>query len=500
MGIIRKQALGNSIFSYLGVVLGYVNVILLFPAFFSSEQFGLIQLLVGVSVIYAYSGLIGLPNTVVRFFPFYKTEDKYHKGFLSYVLVIGLMGLILATLLYLLLRHPITNAYIENSALFVDYYYYLIPLSVFTLLFTVLEAIARALYRTVFSTFLKEVGLRMLTTLGIVFYIFKVLDFHSFVVYFILINVLNAILLLFQIIFSGDLKFNFGFKDFKFEKLKEFLTYGSFNLLSGTTMLIGQRVDVLMIGSMVGLSIVGAYSLYFYVASVIYVPMRAMSKISVSIIANSFKEGNLSHINDIYKRSSLIQLIFGCLIYIGVIINKHNLFYFIKKPEYIENFGIFYFVGLAILIDISVGLNSEIIVNSKWYKYDSFFNVILLLVSIAANYLLIPLFGGVGAAMAATISFFTFNFLKWIFISMKLKMQPLNYKQLIVILIAILSFIPGYYLPVIDNIYIDIIYRSTIVTVIYGLLIVIFKVSGDLNERVIVYKNLVFDKLKFSGK
>ncbi len=500
MGIIRKQALGNSVFSYLGVLLGYVNVILLFPAFFSSEQFGLIQLLVGVSVIYAYSGLIGLPNTIVRFFPFYKTEDRYHKGFLSYVFVIGLMGLIIATLLYLFLKQLIINAYIENSALFVDYYYYLIPLSVFTLLFTVLEAIARALYRTVFSTFLKEVGLRILTTLGIVLYIFKILDFHSFVVYFIMINFLNALLLLFQVIFSGEFRFSLGFKDFKFKNLKEFLVFGSFNLLSGTTMLIGHRVDVLMIGSMVGLSIVGAYSLYFYIASVIYVPMRSMSKISVSIIANSFKEGNLSHINDIYKRSSLIQLIFGSLIYIGVIINKHNLFYFIKKPEYIENFGIFYFVGLAILIDISVGLNSEIITNSEWYKFDSLFNIILLIVSIIANYLLIPPLGGVGAAIAAAITFFTFNFLKWIFISIKLKMQPLNHKQLIVILIAIISFIPGYYLPVISNIYIDIFYRSTVVTLVYSLLIVLFKVSEDLNERVVVYKNLILEKLKFAGK
>jgi len=500
LGIIRKQALGNSVFSYLGVLLGYVNVILLFPAFFSSEQFGLIQLLVGVSVIYAYSGLIGLPNTIVRFFPFYKTEDRYHKGFLSYVFVIGLMGLIIATLLYLFLKQLIINAYIENSALFVDYYYYLIPLSVFTLLFTVLEAIARALYRTVFSTFLKEVGLRILTTLGIVLYIFKILDFHSFVVYFIMINFLNALLLLFQVIFSGEFRFSLGFKDFKFKNLKEFLVFGSFNLLSGTTMLIGHRVDVLMIGSMVGLSIVGAYSLYFYIASVIYVPMRSMSKISVSIIANSFKEGNLSHINDIYKRSSLIQLIFGSLIYIGVIINKHNLFYFIKKPEYIENFGIFYFVGLAILIDISVGLNSEIITNSEWYKFDSLFNIILLIVSIIANYLLIPPLGGVGAAIAAAITFFTFNFLKWIFISIKLKMQPLNHKQLIVILIAIISFIPGYYLPVISNIYIDIFYRSTVVTLVYSLLIVLFKVSEDLNERVVVYKNLILEKLKFAGK
>ena len=99
-----------------------------------------------------------------------------------------------------------------------------------------------------------------------------------------------------------------------------------------------------MIGSMIGLSIVGAYSLYLFIATVISIPMRAFSKIAIPIIANSWKENDIKQINDIYKRTSLIQMILGMLLYIGVIINKHNLFIIVKKTEYIENFDIFYFL------------------------------------------------------------------------------------------------------------------------------------------------------------
>jgi O-antigen/teichoic acid export membrane protein len=204
----------------------------------------------------------------------------------------------------------------------------------------------------------------------------------------------------------------------------------------------------------------------------------------------------MKQIADIYKRTSLIQFVFGCLIYIGVIINKHNLFYFLKKPEYIDNFNIFYFVGIAVLIDISVGLNSEIIVNSNKYKFDPLFNIILLLVSVTVNFLLIPVFGGVGAALAAIASFFTFNFIKWLFIYINFKMQPLDYKQLIVIAVAAVSFFIGNAIPVMQNVFLDIIVRSGITALIYSAIIILLKVSPDLNERYWVYKNLILKKIR----
>lgn len=495
MGIVRKQALANSIFSYIGVALGYLNLIILFPTFFSSDEFGLVSLIIYVSTIYSYFSAVGLANTIPRFFPFFKTDDKLHNGFMSYILLLGVAGFIVITILFILLRPLIISAYIDKSAAFVDYYYFLIPLSLFTLLYNVFEATARAIYKTGFATFLKEVLLRLFTTIGILLFVFKILDFNGFIYFYVIINGVCAILILFQIISSKEFVFKFKFKDLSKEKFFEIMKYGGFLYISSASMIIGQGgADALFLGSMVGLSIVGAYTIYMRIATLIYVPMRSLSKISVPIIANCFKENDTKQIADIYKRTSLIQLIFGCLIYIGVIINKHNLFFFLKKPEYIDSFNIFYFVGIAVLIDISVGLNSEIIVNSPKYKFDPLFNVILLIVSITANYLLIPVFGGVGAALAAIASFFTFNFIKWLFIAINFKMQPLDYKQLIVIGITIVSYLIGNAIPIINNVFIDVIIRSSIVTIIYAGIILLLKVSPDLNERFMVYKNLILKK------
>lgn len=497
MGIVRKQALANTIFSYIGVALGYLNLIILFPAYFTSEQFGLVNLIISVSVIYANLSSIGLVSTVPRFFPFFKSEDKEHRGFLSYILVIGISGFLIFTILYLFLKPLIISAYIEKSKMFIDYYFLLIPLSLFTLLFNVLEAVARAVFRTGFATLIKEVFLRLFTTVDIILFVMRIFTFEQFVYFYILVNGLCAVLLLLQIIFSKEFHFKFNFRTLSKSKLFELLKYGGYLFLSSAAMIIGQSgADVLILGSMVGLSIVGAYTIYMRIATLIYVPMRALSKISVPIIANCWKNNDTKQIADIYKRTSLIQLIFGCLIYIGVIINKHNLFYFLKKPEYIDSFNIFYFVGIAVLIDISVGLNSEIITNSSKYKFDTLFNLILLFVSISVNFLLIPEFGGVGAAIAAIASFFTFNFIKWLFIVINFKMQPLDYRQLIVIAVAAVSYFIGNAIPVINNVFLDIIVRSGVTTIIYAGIIILLKISPDLNERYWVYKNLILKNKK----
>ena len=495
MGIVRKEALANSIFSYIGVALGYLNVVILYPAFFSSEEFGLLSLIISVSVIYSYLSAIGLANTVPRFFPFFKTDDKLHNGFLSYILLIGTSGFLIITVLLLILRPVIISAYIDKSAEFVNYYYFLIPLSLFTMLFNVFEAIARAVYKTSFATFLKETLLRLLTTIGIFLFMFKVLNFQQFIFYFIFINGICALMLLFQIIFSKEFVFRFKFKEMTKEKFIEVMKYGGFLYISSASMIIGQSgADTLFLGSMVGLSVVGAYTIYMRIATLIYVPMRSLSKISVPIIANCFKENNLKQISDIYKRTSLIQLIFGCLIYVGVIINKDNLFYFLKKPEYIESFNIFYFVGIAVLIDVSVGLHNEIIVNSPKYKFDPLFNLILLTVSVIANYLLIPLYGGVGAALAAVLAFFTYNFIKWLFLVINFKMQPLGIKQLLVIGVAVITYFIGSVIPVFSNVFIDITIRSGVAILVYAGLILLFKISPDINERYWVYKNFILRK------
>ncbi len=491
MGIVREQAVKNSIISYAGVVLGYVNIIILFPAFFTTEQFGLIQLLVSVSFVYVQFAAVGLVNGITRYFPFFKTEDRRHREFISYIIVIGTAGFIITTLAYLLFRDLIINAYVEKSKLFTDYYFTLLPLSLFLMIFNVIEALVRVVFKTVFATFLREVGMRLMTTIGIILYVFKVVNFDYFVYYYVGTYLVVSLLIFIQFVSSKEFVLKFSFSGIARNKFFDLLRYGLYNLMSGAAMFVGQKIDIMMIGSMIGLKIVGVYSLYLYIATVIYVPMKALARISVPIISASWKENDVGKINEIYRQTSLIQLIIGLLIYIGVIINKNNLFALLNKPEYMENFGLFYFIGAAILIDVSVGINSEIIANSSKFRYDAFFNVILFVTSVIMNLILIPVWGGIGAAAALVVTFFVFNAIKSLFLYFNYGMNPVSYRQLLVIVISAVCYFIGNYFPVINNVYADILARSSVTSAVFLTLIYFSRVSEDINQRVVVYFNFV---------
>jgi len=493
MGIVSKQATINTILYYLGVFLGYVNVIMLFPAYFSSEQFGLVQLLVGVSFIYSQFSSVGLIYGINRYFPFFKSDDKKHKGLLTYVTVISSGGFLILTILYIILKPFIISLYFEKSKLFTDYYLLIIPLSFFTLAFNILEALARVILKTGFSNFLREVLLRLLITAGIFLFIFKFFNIETFIYYYVLTYGIVAFFLLFQIIFSKEFKMVFSVKHLEKLKFWDFLRFNLYNLFSGAAMFVGQKVDVLIIGAMLGLAQLGAYSLYFYIASVIYIPMKSLSRITFPIIANHWKINDIVSINTIYKKTSIIQLIFGLIIYIGVIINRHNLFALLKKQEYIDNFWIFPFVGLAILFDVITGLNSDIISNSPKFRYNALFNMIFLVSAITGNLILIPYFGILGAAIAIAIAFFIFNFIKWLFLKLDYNMQPLNYRQLILLLITGVVLFVGEILPEINIVYFDIFYRSIIVSVIFFTSVYIFRLSEDLNDKF----NILIKKYSF---
>jgi len=183
-------------------------------------------------------------------------------------------------------------------------------------------------------------------------------------------------------------------------------------------------------------------------------------------------------------------MIFSALLFIGIWANIDNIF-FVLKDAYAPGKFVIFWVCLGSFIDMSTGINNTIIATSKYYKAQSLFMAIFVVIVIVTNYLFIPIWGIVGAGIANAISLFLFNLMRWIFLWNKFNFQPFNFKFLLVILFAVLAFIPGYYLPAIKPFYVDIVVRSGIITVIFCLLVYFFKLSEDINSRVDVYLSLI---------
>lgn len=480
LGVIQNQSFRNTIFGYLGLAIGYVNFVLLYPNYFKAEEFGLLQLIMAISLVYSQTSFFGLYTTITKYFPILKSDSKKHNGFLLIIFVISGSAFLIISLLYLIFKPIIIEAFVSNSPLFLDYYFILIPLSLSLLLFNIFESLARSIFKTVYSVFLKEFLLRLITTVLILGYVFNVLDFNGFLFCFILLNGFVALLMLISVARSNEFSLKGFFVKVERPQWKNILRFTSYSFLGGSTYLMAENIDKIMIGSYVGLSMVGIYSVFFYVAGVLRFPARALYRISFPVIADSWKRNDSENIKNVYYRSSRLLHITGSIILIGLLINLDNITFFFNKPEYTANVMILIVLGFAALIDVTGGINSDIIATSPKYRFDALFNILYLIICIILNVILIPLYGALGAAFATFFSMLLFNFVKWNFIRKKFSMQPYDLKYFFIILISMISFLAGYLIPVIGNVFIDIFVRSVAALLVFFTPLLYFKLDPDI--------------------
>ncbi|MFI5159032.1 MAG: lipopolysaccharide biosynthesis protein [Sphingobacteriales bacterium] len=483
MGIVKKQVYKNTIISYIGMVIGFVNLILLYPRFFAADQVGLFLLLISLSVLYSLVASMGVPSIVARYFPFFRTDDNTHSGFLYVVGRFALIGFIISTLIFFLIKPIIVASFIQKAPLFVAYYYYLVPLAFFTIFFNFLEALGKAVYLSVFSSFLKEVLLRLLTTIAMLILAEGWITFQQFIIIYISINGLICLILFISLANSGK----FSLRKTLLPSTvagKEMVNFGLFTLLSSTVYVILQNVDRYMLSAMAGLAVQGVYGIYSGIAIVINVPQQALSRTTYQLVADSWKAKNLKNIEEIYKKTSIIQMVAGCFLFIGIVINRENLLAILHKKEFSDQFNVLVVICLGFLVDITGGLNTYIITTSHKYHLITILVIAWSLFCIGLTYILIPVYGGLGAALAYLVTITGINFCTWFYLKFRFKMQPFTFKHIAVVAITVVSYFVGRYVWQMPNLVLDIFVRSTLTAMTYISLIYFVHVSDDVNEKI----------------
>src|SRR5699024_6393702 len=244
----------------------------------------------------------------------------------------------------------------DESALLTSYYLLIIPLAFFTLFFAVLSNFIRVLYDLVASSFLQEVFVRVLIVLTLGAYVMGWICVNPFTWVFVL-NYGVILALLFVFLFKNhSLSFHPDFSFLNKPLLKSMANYSLFGLLGGVASIAVAKIDIIMLGAMVGLKETGIYAIAFYIGNAIIMIRKTIYNISSPIIADAFKNNDFALITDIYRRSALDQLIGGGLLLCGVLANLHN-FMALLPPEYAAGSVVIIIIGGAKLFDMSTGLN-----------------------------------------------------------------------------------------------------------------------------------------------
>lgn len=495
MGIIQKQSISGTIYSYVGVILGFVTTGLLFPRIFSTEQVGLLRLLVSYAVLFSQFASLGINTATVKLFPYFRDKEKKHHGYLGMALLVILAGLVISIIIYLMLRPHFVAHGQEKSALFITYFYYVVPLIIFTLLFNVFDTYYRVLYNAVKGIVYKEIVQRVLILVVIIGFAFHLIDFRLTVILYVLAIISPAFFLFISLIRSGQffIRPDFTFIDDKLKK--QFLDVSFFGMISTFSGVLVLNIDVIMVDGILGLSAAGIYTVTFFFGTLILVPLRTMGKIGSVVISDAWKANDTETIQDIYKKSSLSLSVIGFLLFIGIWGNIDNVF-FIISDDYLAGKYVILFIGLAALLDIALGVNPQIIINSRYYRYISYFLFIFAVLLIVTNLLLIPVYGIVGAAIASLISKFIYNLIKFFFLYKKFGFQPFDYKYPLLILFSLIAYAVSLLLPRCDNYILDIIIRSSVIFFVFSVPVYFFKISEDINNNADKIMRTLFSRTK----
>ena len=126
--------------------------------------------------------------------------------------------------------------------------------------------------------------------------------------------------------------------------------------------------------------------------------------------------------------------------------------------------------------------------------------VSLVVITFVSNLILIPIFENIpgrsgieGAAIATSISLLILNFVSFLFLWIKYKLQPYNYKLILLVIIGLLIIFLNRFIPEIQNIYFDLLIRSVFVLSIFTPLVYILKLSEDFNR--LLKKSLALIKI-----
>ena len=197
-------------------------------------------------------------------------------------------------------------------------------------------------------------------------------------------------------------KLNFSF--LTASRFKKMMNYGLYSLLGAGGTQIVLQIDSVMVSGEISLDANGIYSIAFFMGLVIEMPKRSITQVVTPLIAQASDKADKEAIRLLYRQSSINQFILGGLLLVGIWANLDNLYSFIPNGEiYATGMGVVLFIGLGKLSDMLFGVNGEIIVMSKYYRFNVVAVGLLALLTIGLNLLLIPEYGIEGAAMASFI-------------------------------------------------------------------------------------------------
>lgn len=485
MGVIKRQGIKQSLVSYVGLVLGAINMLFIYPTALSTDELGMMRFLTDTARMIVPFAVLGLNQVALRFFPDFEEKEKGQNGLLFFLLMGTAIGVTIFVVLYAIFYQSIYDFYFPQFKEFTPYLWYMV-LFVIGLSFTAIFNAMCMNYKhiaipSIFTGLYFKIGQPLFALL----YFWAIISYTNFLNGLILVVFFTTISLIIYLKHIGGLHWKPRFDFFDKGLMKEMRVYGFFGILTTLGSMLALRIDTFMLAtfSANGLSDAGIYTIPNYIGNALAIPTTAIAMIATPLITLAWKENDLKTIKNLYTKSSMVLLVSGLLALIGIWASVEEIYAIIPNGEdYLPGMYAILIIGVAKVFDMATSVNQQIIGFSKYFRFNFYSLIILALINIVLNLFLIPEYGINGAAIATMISICLFNVLKFGYIWIKIGIQPFSVNTLKVLGIGGLVYVLATYLPLEGGPIFTAFLRSVFIVVLYCSLIYVFKVSADINQ------------------
>ena len=498
MGVIAKQSIRGTIVTYLGIAVGIVTTFFVLTRFLTTEEIGLARVLIDAATLFVGLAQLGTGSSIIRFYPYFTTDKSNDHGFFFWALVVPFFGFLLFALVYWACHVPLGAWFGDKSPLFIEYYYFVLPIAFFLLYQTIFESTCNVLMHIVIPRAVRELVVRVGLLIIYLLYAFRVLSMDGLVIGLCLNYAVAALInLCYFFSLKGNdssfslqkisLKPDWSYLREHTDLVRRYLIYTGFMLISALTTVLAPTLSSFFVTAKMGLNSTGIFAIATYMAVMVSVPVRSVSAIAAPQLARAIKDNNRIECSFLLRQVTRNMLLVGGFILMAIWFNIDLIFHILPNgATFAQAKYVVLILGVSQLIAATFTICFTALNYSRYYALSLLFALFLTASALLLNNYLVPRFGMQGAAISNLVSYGLYYILIVVTIVplIRIHVTERRWWSILLLLVTLfgLNWLWQTYLPQL-NIWLDSLLRSVVLLGSGAIIAYKAKLSPEINEQ-----------------
>ncbi|WP_046756929.1 lipopolysaccharide biosynthesis protein [Kordia jejudonensis] len=482
---VSSQALKFSIINYIGAAIGIVSTLFIYPN--NKEFLGIIRYIFdGAQILMAFF-VFGTSQSLVNYFPRFKDEAEKRNIFFSSTLLIVVINSILFSVVFLLLANSLSSL-LPNFHAF-DYIEYSIVVGFAFAIMDVSKRQVSNYKKIAIPTVLERFSIKVFFPTIFLVLLAGMISVETGKLIYTACFVVLLIIALVYVKKVANIQFDFAYKKvFDRSFRSEYIKYSVFAFLSILGSLLAFKIDGIMVPNLIendAMTANGTYSIGVVLAATLAIPAIGLYTIYSPIIREYIAKDDIASLGKKYQEISMLLFALGGFLLSCIFLGVDDLFSILPtRDNLVDTIPVILILSFNVVIDMSTGFNSHILLYSKYYRFNMVAIAILVVLNISLNIYFIKYLnlGIEGAAYATLISMTLYNSVKLVFIYSKYKIQPFTKKHFILLPVFLGSVAILHHLPTTNATILDIILKVGTCMLVNGFVIYKLRMIPMLNN------------------